>query len=47
MRAFGYIEGSLDAVVYALLEVLGPIGTVVVPALVFVREIAEDPVIDS
>ena len=46
MRTFGYIEGGADTVVNALLELLGPTGTLAVPAFTFVHEIEEDPIID-
>jgi len=46
MRTFGYVEGGADTVVDALLEVLGPGGTLVVPAFTFVHEVEDDPLID-
>ena len=46
MRTFGYIEGGADAAVDALLEVLGPRGTLVVPTFTFAHEAEENPVVD-
>jgi aminoglycoside 3-N-acetyltransferase len=46
MRTFGRIEGGGDAVVDALLEVLGPTGTLVVPTFTFAHEVEDDPIID-
>ena len=47
MRTFGRIDGGADTVVAALLEVLGPTGTLVVPTFTFQHAIREpDPVID-
>ena len=46
MRTFGRIEGCADAVVDALLEVLGPRGTLVVPTFTFAHEGEDNSVID-
>jgi aminoglycoside 3-N-acetyltransferase len=46
MRTFGHVEGGADTVVDALLEVLGPSGTLVVPAFTFYHEAEDDPIID-
>ena len=45
-RTFGPVQGGADTVVAALLEVLGPKGTLVVPAFTFAHEAVPDPVID-
>lgn len=37
LRSIGYVEGGAEAVVDALLEVLGPGGTLVVPTFIFSR----------
>lgn len=46
MRTLGHIQGGANTVVNALLKVLGPTGTLVVPTFTFVHEIEEDPIID-
>jgi aminoglycoside 3-N-acetyltransferase len=46
MRTFGPIEGGAKTVVAALLEVLGPAGTLVAPAFTFTHEAEKDPIID-
>ena len=46
MRTLGYVEGGGDAVVDALLAVIGPDGTLVVPTFTFAHEATEQPVID-
>ena len=46
MRTFGYIEGGAPTAVEALLEVLGPSGTFVVPTFTFAHEAEDDPIID-
>lgn len=45
MRTFGAIEDGARSVVDALLEVLGPTGTLVVPTFTFAHEVEDDPVI--
>lgn len=46
MRTFGSIENGADAVVAALLEVIGPRGTLVVPTFTFAHEAEDDPIIN-
>ena len=46
LRTFGQVQGGADTVVAALLEVLGPQGTLVVPTFTFAHEAVPDPVID-
>jgi aminoglycoside N3'-acetyltransferase len=46
MRTFGPIEGGADTVIDALLSVIGPRGTLVVPTFTFAHEAEDDPVID-
>ena len=46
MRTFGYIEGGAPTAVDALLEVLGPRGTLVVPTFTFAHEAEDAPIID-
>ena len=46
MRTFGPIDGGADAVIDALLEVIGPRGTLVVPTFTFAHEAEDDPIID-
>lgn len=46
MRTFGRIQGGAGTVVNALLEMLGPKGTLVVPTFTFKHEAEESPVID-
>ena len=46
MRTMGYVEGGAKSVVDALLELLGPNGTLVVPAFTFAHEAEEDPIVD-
>jgi len=45
LRSFGYVEGGPEAVVDALLETVGPQGTVVVPTFTYgvIFDVAEDP----
>jgi aminoglycoside 3-N-acetyltransferase len=45
MRTFGHVENGADAVIDALLEVIGPRGTLVVPTFTFSHEAEEDPLI--
>ena len=47
MRTFGHVDGGADAVVDALLEVVGAAGTLVVPTFTFAHEAKDDPIIDS
>ncbi len=46
MRTVGRIEGGAEAVIDALLEIVGPTGTLVVPTYTFAHEAEEDPIID-
>ena len=46
MRTFGPIDGGADAVVDALLDVVGPWGTLVVPTFTFAHEAEDNPIID-
>lgn len=46
MRPFGFVEGGGETIARALLEAVGPEGTLVTPAFCFIHEIQEDPVID-
>jgi aminoglycoside 3-N-acetyltransferase len=46
MRTFGEIDGGADTVVDALLEVVGPRGTLVVPTFTFAHEAESDPIVD-
>jgi aminoglycoside 3-N-acetyltransferase len=46
LRTLGPVDGGAEAVVDALLDVLGPRGTLVVPTFTFVHEAEADPVID-
>ena len=46
MRTFGRINGGANTVVDALLEVIGPRGTLVVPTFTFAHEAKDGPVID-
>ena len=46
MRTFGPIDGGADAVVDALLDVVGPWGTLVVPTFTFAHEAGDNPIID-
>ena len=45
MRTFGTIEDGARTVVDALLEVLGPTGTLVVPTFTFAHEVEDDPTV--
>ena len=45
-RTFGHVDGGADAVVDALLEVVGSTGTLVVPTFTFAHELEDDPIID-
>ena len=47
LRSFGHVEGGADAVIDALLEVVGPTGTVVMPAYSKNRENLERTEEDS
>jgi aminoglycoside 3-N-acetyltransferase len=46
MRTLGYVEGGVNTVVAALLEVLGTRGTLVAPTFTFAHEAEENPIID-
>lgn len=46
LRTLGAVSGGASTVVDALLDVLGPRGTLVAPAFTFVHEVEADPVID-
>lgn len=46
LRTVGRVAGGPDAVVDALLAILGPSGTLVVPTFTFAHEAEADPVID-
>jgi aminoglycoside 3-N-acetyltransferase len=46
MRTMGPVEGGAQTVVDALLELLGPTGTLVVPTFTFAHEAEDDPIID-
>ncbi len=46
MRTMGYVEGGAKSVVDALLELLEPNGTLVVPTFAFAHEAEEDPIVD-
>ena len=46
LRTFGRVEGGAEAVVDALLEVLGPRGTLVAPTFTFAHEAEASPIID-
>jgi aminoglycoside 3-N-acetyltransferase len=46
IRAIGHVEGGAQAVVDALLDVLGPEGTLAAPAFAFRHEIEVEPLID-
>jgi len=46
MRTLGHIEGGADAVAQALLDVVGPRGTIVVPTFTFAHEAEAEPIID-
>ncbi len=46
MRTVGYVAGGAGTVVDALLEVLGPTGTLVAPTFTFAHEAEKDPLID-
>jgi aminoglycoside 3-N-acetyltransferase len=46
LRPFGFVEGGARTIADALLEVVGPDGTVVAPAFTFIHETEECPVID-
>ena len=46
MRTFGHIQDGAQTAVQALLEVLGPAGTLVVPTFTFAHEAEADPIVD-
>ncbi len=46
MRTVGKIDGGAEAVIDALLELVGPSGTLVVPTYTFAHEAESDPIID-
>src|SRR4051794_21215953 len=46
LRTFGEVEGGAETVVDALLDVVGPRGTLVVPTFTFAHEAESDPVVD-
>lgn len=46
LRSIGYVEGGADAVVNAFLDLLGPTGTLVVPAFTFSHGGKSNPVFD-
>lgn len=46
MRTLGQVVGGARSVVEALLEVIGPAGTLVVPTFTFAHEAEADPIID-
>lgn len=46
LRTFGPVDGGAETVVDALLAVLGPTGTLVVPTFTFIHEVEEAPIID-
>ena len=46
MSSIGHVEGGADAIVDALLDVLGAAGTLVVPAFTFVHGRSDNPVFD-
>jgi aminoglycoside 3-N-acetyltransferase len=43
LRSMGYVDGGADTVVDAILDVLGPIGTLVVPTFTFSYAPRQDP----
>ncbi len=46
LRTFGRVEDGADAVATALVDLVGPRGTVVAPAFTFAHEAEADPLID-
>ena len=46
MRTMGHVQNGAGTVVDALLEVLGPSGTLVVPTFTFAHEAEDDPIVD-
>ena len=46
LRSVGHAENGAAGVVEALLDVLGPDGTLVAPAFCFAHELGENPLID-
>jgi aminoglycoside 3-N-acetyltransferase len=46
LRTLGLVDGGAETVVDALLDVLGPRGTLVVPTFTFLHEVEDDPIID-
>src|SRR5690349_3001443 len=46
LRTLGPVDGGADTVVDALLDVVGPRGTLVVPTFTFLHEVEDEPIID-
>jgi aminoglycoside 3-N-acetyltransferase len=46
IKSIGYVEGGPKAVVKALMDAIGPAGTLVAPAFTFAHEIQENPLFD-
>lgn len=46
IKSIGYVEGGPQAVARALLEAIGPTGTLVAPAFTFAHEAQENPLFD-
>ena len=46
LRTLGRVDGGADTVVDAILDVVGPRGTLVVPTFTFIHEVEPDPLID-
>lgn len=46
MRTMGRVDGGAATVIDAILETLGPSGTLVVPSFTFAHEVEEDPIVD-
>src|SRR5437588_2145841 len=47
LKSFGYVVGGADAVIDALLDVVGPVGTVAVPTLSYPSFEPERPSFDA